>query len=560
VNNFLFDLSSSHTYNYRLISINDLSLDAARGQQDMSKRTVLAIVAALLLVSASTVVLGAGPTKGGTLKIAASSIQQLDPYKTAANDETNLCGLVFDPLVVIGKDSFEPKPHLAQSWEMPDENTWVFHIRKGVYFQEGNEVFKKGAKREVTADDVVYSINRFINVSTAFTLGPIKSVKALDRYTVEIKTPEPSPFLVSDPNRLPSVGIVPREAIEKLGEDGFARKPIGSGPFQLKSFSPDKGAVLERNPRYWLPVYLDKVEFVVIPDPTVQVMAVTSGQVDIITYLVNMDAMPTISKNRKLAAVRGRGGSYRGLGFNVTVSPFDEFAVRDAISKAMNIDAAFNAVVAPHGQRAYGQCPPWVAHGYDPSLKSLWKYDPKEAVAILNKAGFRDTNGDGILDRNGQPLKVEIKTVPGSQVRVLTILATQLRQIGIDASVVQQDTAVWVSDIMGGKSGVFFDFSFAGTTGLHSLFHSEAIGKTNGHFYADSTVDSLLDQALRTTDMKKLSSLWKQAQRKIMEDRASIPLYFEWGYSVVNKKVNDYVSPWGGLHLVTLENNVWISK
>ncbi len=276
VNNFLFDLSSSHTYNYRLISINDLSLDAARGNRTCRKDSSSNRGSTSIGVCINRG-LGAGPTKGGTLKIAASSIQQLDPYKTAANDETNLCGLVFDPLVVIGKDSFEPKPHLAQSWEMPDENTWVFHIRKGVYFQEGNEVFKKGAKREVTADDVVYSINRFINVSTAFTLGPIKSVKALDRYTVEIKTPEPSPFLVSDPNRLPSVGIVPREAIEKLGEDGFARKPIGSGPFQLKSFSPDKGAVLERNPRYWLPVYLDKVEFVVIPDPTVQVMAVTSG-------------------------------------------------------------------------------------------------------------------------------------------------------------------------------------------------------------------------------------------------------------------------------------------
>ena len=60
--------------------------------------------------------------------------------------------------------------------------------------------------------------------------------------------------------------------------------------------------------------------------------------------------------------------------------------------------------------------------------------------------------------------------------------------------------------------------------------------------------------------MEKLSNLEKQAQGRIIEERASIPLYFEWGYSVVNNKVNDYVSPWGGLHLVTLENNVWISK
>jgi peptide/nickel transport system substrate-binding protein len=269
--------------------------------------------------------------------------------------------------------------------------------------------------------------------------------------------------------------------------------------------------------------------------------------------------MASVAKNPKLATL-SRGGSYRGLGFNVTKPPFDELEVRDAISKAMDIDAAFNAVVAPHGERAYGQCAPWLPHGYDTSLKSLWKYDPKEAVAILNKAGFRDTNGDGILDRNGKPLKVEIKTIAGSQVRTLTILATQLRKIGIDASILQQDTAVWASDIIDGNTEVFFDFSFAGTTGLHSLFHSSSIGKTNGHYYSNATVDSLLDQALKTTDYTKLTSLWKQAQRKIMEDRVSIPLYFEWGYSIVNKRVNDFVPPWGGMHLVTLENSVWISK
>ncbi len=527
----------------------------------MSRRLLLAVVATLLvsLVALPATGVMQSPQKGGILRIAATTIQQLDPYKTAANDETNVIGLVFDPLVIIGKDGFEAKPHLAESWERPDDYTWIFHLRKGVYFQEGNAVFPKGARREVTADDVVYSINRFMNVSTAFTIGEVDEVKALDRYTVQITTPVPNPFLVDDPNRLASVGIVPKEAVEKLGEDGFAMNPIGSGPFILKSFAPDQSVVLERNPDYWLPVYLDGVEFVVIPDPTVQTMALTAGEVDVVPYIFNVDAMATLSRNPRLQML-SRGGSYRGIGFNVTTPPFDEFAVRDAISKAVDIDAAFNAVVAPHGERAYGQCPPWVPHGYDPSLKEIWKYDPKEAVEILNAAGFRDTNGDGILDRNGQPLKVEIKTTPGSQIRVLTILATQLRQIGIDASVLQQDVAVWADDVINGNTGVFFDLSFAGATGLHSLFHSSVIGMTNGHYYSNPEVDSLLDQALSTTDPEAIASNWKQAQRKIMEDRAALPLYFEWAYAIVSDKVHDFVPAWGGLHLVSLENNVWLSR
>src|SRR5690606_32586178 len=122
-----------------------------------------------------------------------------------------------------------------------------FHLRPGVYFQDGNPVFPEGQGREVTADDVVYSIQRFQEVSTAFTLGAIASVEALDRYTVQLKTAHPDPFLIVDPNRLARVAIVPREAIEQLGEDGFAQHPIGSGPFKLRRFIPDEEVVLERN-------------------------------------------------------------------------------------------------------------------------------------------------------------------------------------------------------------------------------------------------------------------------------------------------------------------------
>ncbi|MCR4403593.1 MAG: ABC transporter substrate-binding protein [Firmicutes bacterium] len=517
----------------------------------------VAVFLVLLVLSVPAVV--AQPKSGGTLRIAASSIQQLDPYKTAANDEINAFSLAYDPLFILSKDDFKPIPHLAESWENPDDKTWVFHLRKGVLFHDGNAVFPKGTKREVTAEDVVYSIERFRKVSTAFVIGDIASVKALDRYTVEIKTSRPEPFLVNDPNRLARVVVMAREAVEKLGEDGVAKTPIGTGPFKLRSFTPDQGLVFEKNPNYWLPVYLDRVEFVVIPDPTVQTMALSAGEVDVVPYLFNVDAVTTLSKDANLR-LYSRGGSYRGLGFNVKTAPFDEWEVRDAIAKMLDVDSAVKAVVGKFGERAYGQCPPWVTFGYDPSLKSLWPYDPKAGLAQLAKAGFKDTNGDGILDRGGRPLKVEIKTIAGSQVRVLTILATQLKQLGIDASILQQDTAVWVDDLLQGNTGVFFDFSYAGTTGLHSLFHSSMIGKSNTHFYSNSVVDSLLDQALGTTDGKKLASLWKQAQRKIMEDRAAIPLYFEWGYSVCNKNVNDWVPPWGGLHLVSTENNVWLSK
>lgn len=513
------------------------------------------IVLAIFIAAVAT-----AQTQGGTLRIAYASIQQLDPYKTANNDEINAFSQVFDSLIVISKDDFQPIPHLAESWETPDDTTWIFNLRQGVTFHDGNDVFPEGEGRELTADDVVYSINRFLEVSTAFTLGNIESTTALDRYTVEIKTADPDPFLISDPNRLARVVIVPQEAVEQLGEEGFARNPIGTGPFKLVSFTPDQRLEFRRNDNYWLPVNLDGVEFIFIPDPTVQTIALEAGEVDVISYIFNIDSVTQLSENPDLTLIE-RGGSYRGLGFNVTTPPFDDFEVRDAISKAMNIDAAVNAVVAPFGIRAYGQVPPWTSFEQDSSLADLWTYDPEAALEQLAEAGFTDSNGDGILDRNGQPLSFNIKTIPGSQVRVLTILVTQLRELGIDANILQQDVAVWADDLQtGNDTGLFFDYSFAGTTGLYSLFHSSNNGRTNTHFYENPEVDALLDEASRTIDFETRNRLWLEAQQLIMRDRAAIPLYFESGYSVVNNRVQDFVPPWGGLNLVSLENNVSLNR
>ncbi len=513
-----------------------------------------------MIFGLSSTVFGATPRSGGTLKIAASSLQSLQLYKTAANDITDAQSTIFDTLFMLSKNDFKPIPSLAVSWKNPDPLTWVFTIHKGVFFHDDNPVFAKGASREVTSDDVVYSINFMMRTSTAWTLGPVTGVKALDRYTVEITTKTPQPFLVNDPNRLCRVSIIPKEAIDKLGEDGFAKYPIGTGPFKFKSFSPDSGLLLIKNPAYRLPIYLDAVEFVVIPDPLAQTIALQSGEIDVIKHLFNLEMADSFEKNPKFDVIKSGGGSYRGIGFNVTVAPYSNPAVRKALSMLLDIDAAYKAVIGDHGERAFGQVPPWVPFGYDPTLKNLWSYNPAEGLKILAANGFKDRDGDGFLEYNEKPFKIEIKTLAGSQVKALTILATQMREKGINASVLTQDTAVWADDLVKGNTGMFFDYSFAGTTGFHSLFHGSMIGSANTHYYNNPEVNKILDEALTKVKFDELSALWKKAQRLVFQDTVGIPLYFEFSYSVASKKVVDFVPPWGGLNLVSTENNVWLNK
>jgi peptide/nickel transport system substrate-binding protein len=511
------------------------------------------------LVAAGANALAQAANRGGTLRIAFSSIRQLDPYKGGGNnDESNATALVFDALTFFNKD-WQPKPLLAESWSAKSDTTWTFKLRQGVKFQDGNSVFPEGKGREVVAEDVVYSVRRFLKVANAFTLGNIASVRAVDRYTVEIRTTAPDPFFVSDPNRIARVGIVPREAIEKLGEAGFARQPVGSGPFELRTFTPNQTISFARNEDYWIPVNLDGVQLVFLPDPTVATIALQGGRVDAIPYLFNVDAVRQLSTNANIKLVKGFG-SYRGLGFNVKTPPFDNRDVRDALSKALNIDAAVRSVVGQFGQRAYGQVPPWVPWGHDPSLKDLWSYDPEGAKQLLAKAGYT-RNQAGMLVKDGKPLSFTIKTIAGSQVRVLTILVTQLKELGIDAKIQQQDISVWASDLVkGNETGLFFDFSYAGQTGFNSLFATDNIGTSNTHQYSNPQVDTLLAQAMKTVDSAKRGQLWKQAQRLVFQDRAGIPLYFENGYSAVRKNVMDWVPESGPLRIVSPENNVYLAK
>ncbi len=511
---------------------------------------------ALVILGLALVVSGAGAQQ--VLKISVGDLENVDPMQLLGrNPDVMVASLVCDSLVYLGKDDWQPKPELAESWEAVDDLTWIFHLRQGVTFQDGNAVFPEGQGREVVADDIVYSVARAKELAANLALSEIESVTALDRYTVQVKTTEPAPFLL-DIHHLANVMIVPREAVEQLGQD-LTTSPIGSGPFEIQTFIPGERAVLTRNEDYWLTSNLDEVQFVVIPDPAAAVIALEAGQVDVLSY-GPADEGPRLLDEGFLLA--GRGGSYRGVGFNVSQPPFDDYRVRRAISLALDVDSIWPAVIPPDfGERAYGQVPPWVPMGYDPEgLRGLDGYDPQEALTLFAAAGWTDSNGDGWLDKNGEKLSFDMKCFGGAQVRVFTIIATVLQQLGIDARVLQQDVGVWVDDLLSGNTGMFFDFSYAGTTGLYSMFHSAMIGQSNTHFYSNAAVDTLLDQANMTLDYATRSTLWKAAQKIVVEDQVIIPLYFEVVTTYVAPYVKDFVSEWGSLELVSSENNVYIDK
>ena len=513
------------------------------------------VVAAILVVVLAGAALGEQ-----VLVMSAKDLENYNPFQLLGrNDDVHVATQIWDTLVFSNKDDFSAQRELAMSWETPDAFTWVIHLRPGVMYQDGNDIFPEGESREVVADDVIASVNYAMKYASNLNLGSIVSLEALDDYTIQVKTDTPQPLLLTSIHRLGDVLIVPPEAVTET-DTGIEVLPVGSGPFELQSFVPGEEAVVTRNEDYWLPVILDEVRFVVIPDSAASVIALEAGQIDVLSY-GPADEGPRLLDDGYLLS--RRGGSYRGVGLNVSKPPFDDIRVREGVSMILDIDSAWQAVIpAGFGERAYGQVPPWVPMGYDPEgLKDLDVFDVAGGIAMLNDAGWSDTDGDGWLDKDGEKFAIELKCFSGAQVRVMTILATQLQEAGIEATVLQQDVGVWVDDLLGGNTTAFFDFSYAGDTGLYSMFHGAQIGNSNTHYYSNPEVDKLLDDALETIDFAERSALWKAAQRIIVAERAIIPMYFEWTTTYVAPYVKNWVTPWGGgLQLVSIENSVYLDK
>jgi peptide/nickel transport system substrate-binding protein len=529
----------------------------------MNRHVVAAVVVAVsLLVLSAAAGRAQAPevTPGGTLRVGIPSIRVLDPLLTNSDFDYAVLSQIFNSLVRTGRGG-QPIPDLATSWNNPDENTWVFRMRRGVRWHDGNDVFTAGQSREVTAEDVKWTYQRVMDPTTrspfASALSSIKEITVEGPYQLRITTKAPDPFLL-DTIRLAGIAIVPKEAYDRPGAAGAGRAPVGSGPFRFVRFVPDDHLLVARNDAYWKRPYLDGVQFRIIPDSAAAIFSLEAGNIDL-TLQTPPEEYPRLKQNARLVLYPSPLAFYRGLGFNVRRPPFDDVRVRRAIAAAIDVDAAVRNVFGEVAIRAYGQVPPTIV-GHDPTLRDLWRFDQAAARRLLTEAGFAP-GSDGILQKDGQRFVVEIKTLNESgRVKVITIAATNLRQVGIDARVVPQETGTWIADLNRGNTGLFMDFAFSGATGLFALFHSSNIGNSNTHFYSNPEVDKLLEEGSRTIDARRREPIWKRAQRMIMQDVIALPLYFERSHSASKRSLQGFVPQRWNLNLVSEESNVWILR
>lgn len=510
-------------------------------------------IAQAVLIAVLTVACSADRTAGhrrrdpGALVVAqAAEPLTLDTIRATDSESIEVGGLVFEGLVRWKPGSTDVEPNLATSWEVsPDGKRWVFHLRPGVTFHDGTPL---------DARAVAFSFDRLLNpkhpqwVGVTYWTGLLKdvtSVTALDAQTVEIVVGRPYAPLLGEVAMYP---IVSPPAVAKWGND-FQKHPVGTGPFELESWTHGEALVVKRFAKYWgKPALLDRVVFRVVIDARQRLIDLESGSVDMAAS-IRPDEQPFVELHPDLRLEHTPGNDVSYLAFNVTKPPFDNREVRRAANHAVNKEPIIKLAFQGRAIAADGPLPPtqWGYH----QPRTRYAFDPALAKKILEAASIA-----GTFDPT-KKYKLYAPSTPrpylNSPERVARFLQAALEQVGIHTELVLQPYQEHRTAVEAGLHDLAL-FGWIGDTGdpdnfLYVLFHSDNTvveSAQNIAFYRDPTVDKLLIEAQGTVDETTRTALYRSAQDRIADDCPWVPIAHSEYVVAVRADLEDVVlSPLG---------------
>lgn len=485
-------------------------------------------LAASLLVPASSLALAgahtaATPRTGGVLNTALPvDPGTMDPRLIANTSTQAIDSLVFDGLVHIG-NSLVPQPALATNWKQESPTKWLFHLRHGVKFQNG---------QPFTSADVAYTYNTLLKPSfkapQISLYEPIKSVVPDGPYAVVFNLKAPYAPLLSYLN----LGIVPHGA---AGSSSFGLNPIGTGPYKFVSYQANSQVVLAANPDYWGgKPHIQKIVFKIIPDNTTQVLGLESGSLNFVTSPLPYSYVQQLKSNPRFQVKRVVGLGTLYLNMNLRDATIADLKVREAIQYALNRQAITQHIYDGVHTPASTQLVPntwW----WDPAIKAPAPNLAK-ARALLKSDGWKKGPG-GYLVKNGKTLTISLTTYNDpTRVQDLEYLQQNLAQIGIKATVTQYEWPTFIGNVMAGKYQVAL-IGWLDLVDPDRAFYSQFVTgqPDNWEHYSNPTVDKLLTKAREVSNRAERKSLYAEAAKIILKQLPYIEIADQ-GYVVMMAK------------------------
>ncbi len=476
--------------------------------------------------------------------------ESLDPGSTSDGESSRVTQQVLETLLTFEAESFELEPGLAHDWEVSDDGlTYTFYLEEGVKFHDGTDFNAEAVKINFDrfADpehEYAFADHEYVYFMYGTMFGGHKGdeghvvdeVKVVDDYTVEFHLNKPLGFFLQNMG-MSYFAITSPAALEEFGPE-INENPVGTGPFKFVSWTKNDSIVLEKNEDYWkegLPK-LDKVIFEVIPDNAARLIALRSGDIDIMDGL-NPDDAAGVESDDDLTLYSRAENNFGYVGFNVQKEPLDNELLRQAISHAIDREAIVEALYAGYGTVAKNPLPPSYL-GYNDDVEG-YQYDVDKAKELLSEAGYADG------------LEIDLWTMPVARPYMpdpettAEIIQNNLAEIGVTVNIVREEWAPYLEKTMNGEHQIYM-LGWSGTNGdpdyfISSLLHGDLIGDSNREFYQNEEVDKLLNAAKVEIDQDKRAEMYEEAQAIIAEDVPMVPLVHSTPVMASSNKVKNYV-------------------
>lgn len=462
---------------------------------------------------------------GGTLVVGMpSDADSLMPLAATSVTSSQIYYLLFLKLTNTNPD-FSHGPLLADRWEFSDDRLELtFYLNPNIYWHDGVPT---------TAHDVQFTFERQRDEKVAWSAIKwkrfITKCEVIDDHTVKFTFEKVYPYQLMDAG----VGVIlPKHLLgdvppEELKNHPFGRNPVGNGPFKFKSWKEQQQIEIVANEKYHLGrPPLDRIIYRVIPDQDVLAHELTNGSIDFVQSMPPR-YIPRLGRKDHLVGHVVDSRAYTYIGWNLKNELFQSQNVRKALTMAINRQEIIDSQLRGYGEICKGPISPILAAA-NPNLP-LVPYDPVKAREMLEAEGWKDSDGDGILDRDGKKFSFVLKTNKGNKIRENIVVQVQdmLKDVGIEAKPNILEWTTLLQDLTGKDfEATVMGWSVALKMDMTTTWHTKSIpDKFNFVSYSNPEFDAINDEAVLESDSRKAIELWWKAQEIIVRDQPYTFLY-----------------------------------